>query len=298
MQQWKKTVEYKGIILAGGSGKRLYPITDGTVKQLLPVYDKPLIYYPLSVLMLADIRDILIITNEKDLPAFKALLGTGERFGLNLTFAIQNEPAGIAEALLIGESFIAGRQVCLILGDNIFYGQGFLDKLNLAMANNTGATIFGYQVKEPGRFGVIEFNENWDVVSLEEKPLKPKSRFVATGLYFFNNEVVEVARSIKPSQRGELEITDVNRCYLASKNLKVQVLGRGFAWLDAGTPDSLLKASQFVQTIEERQGFKMACLEEIAFRKHWITKPQLLEMGKKLEFCEYGKYLLGVASEA
>lgn len=290
-------MKYKGIVLAGGTGGRMYPVTKGTVKQLLPVYDKPMIYYPLSVLMLADIRDILIITTARDQSLFKELLGDGNKFGVSLTYAVQEEPNGIAEAFKIGASFIANSKVCLILGDNIFYGQGFLSKLESAMASESGASIFGYQVKDPGRFGVIEFDKERKVLSLEEKPDAPKSRFVATGLYFFDNDVVQIAKTIAPSARGELEITDINNYYLKQNKMDVQILGRGFAWLDAGTPDSLLKASQFVQTIEERQGFKLACLEELAYRKGWISKAELIRQGSEIEYSEYGQYLLEIARE-
>lgn len=290
-------MKYKGIVLAGGTGGRMYPVTKGTVKQLLPVYDKPMIYYPLSVLMLANIRDILIITTARDQSLFKELLGDGKKFGVSLTYAVQEEPNGIAEAFKIGASFIANSKVCLILGDNIFYGQGFLSKLESAMESESGASIFGYQVKDPGRFGVIEFDNERKVLSLEEKPDVPKSRFVATGLYFFDNDVVQIARTITPSARGELEITDINNYYLKQNKMDVQILGRGFAWLDAGTPDSLLKASQFVQTIEERQGFKLACLEELAYRKGWISKAELIRQGGEIEYSEYGQYLLEIARE-
>ncbi|MCC2606178.1 glucose-1-phosphate thymidylyltransferase RfbA [Planctobacterium marinum] len=290
-------MDYKGIVLAGGTGGRMYPVTKGTVKQLLPVYDKPMIYYPLSVLMLANIREILIITTARDQALFRELLGDGTRFGVSLTYAVQEEPNGIAEAFKVGANFIANSKVCLILGDNIFYGQGFLNKLESAMEFENGASIFGYQVKDPGRFGVIEFDNERKVLSLEEKPEFPKSRFAATGLYFFDNDVVEIAKTMEPSERGELEITDINNYYLRQNKLRVQILGRGFAWLDAGTPDSLLKASQFVQTIEERQGFKLACLEEMAYRKGWVSNTELIRLGKEVDYSEYGQYLLEIARE-
>ena len=284
----------KGIVLAGGSGTRLYPITLGTSKQLLPVYDKPMIYYPLSVLMLAGIRDILIVTTPEDEASFKRALGGGEQFGINLSYAIQPNPDGLAQAFIIGEEFIGDDSVCLVLGDNIFYGQGFTPKLREAAKNtesNGGATVFGYQVKDPERFGVVEFDEQHKAISIEEKPFKPKSNFAVTGLYFYDNEVIKIAKAVKPSVRGEVEITDVNRAYLQQGNLNVELLGRGFAWLDTGTHESLLEAAQFVETIEKRQGYKIACLEEIAFNHGWLDKKLLEKQAEDLRKNGYGEYL-------
>ena len=280
----------KGIVLAGGNGSRLYPITMGASKQLLPVYDKPLIYYPLSVLMLAGIRDILVITTPGDQEAFQRLLGSGHQFGIDLSYAVQPQPEGLAQAFTIGAPFIGNDRVCLVLGDNIFYGQGFTGILEAAAAE-TGATVFGYQVKDPERFGVVEFDQDLRVVSLEEKPDRPKSNFAVTGLYFYDNEVIDIARSIERSARGELEITSVNEVYRQRGTLKVQLLRRGFAWLDTGTFESLLEAAQFVQTIERRQGYKIACLEEIAWRKGWLNDDALLARAEGLRKNDYGDYL-------
>lgn len=282
----------KGIILAGGTGTRLYPITKGISKQLLPVYDKPMIFYPLSVLMLAGIREILIITTPEDQVGFIRLLGDGSQFGIDITYKTQPSPDGLAQAFIIGEEFIGEDNVCLVLGDNIFFGQGFTPKLLKVVKQNSGATVFGYQVKDPKRFGVVEFDENYKAISIEEKPEIAKSDFAVTGLYFYDNDVIEIAKNIKPSERGELEITCINNEYLQRGDLNVELLGRGFAWLDTGTYDSLMDAGQYVQTIEKRQGFKIACLEEIAFSQGWLSEEQIKEIAKPLMKNSYGKYLL------
>lgn len=284
----------KGIILAGGSGTRLYPITRAITKQLLPIYDKPMIYYPLSVLMLSGIQDILIITTPEDNDSFKRLLGDGKDFGIRLSYAIQPKPEGLAQAFIIGENFIGKDSVCLALGDNFFYGYGFSPKLRSAAARTSGATIFGYQVKDPKPFGVVELDKNRNAISIEEKPKKPKSNFIVTGLYFYDNDVINIAKEVKPSERGELEITSINQAYLDRGALKVELLGRGFAWLDTGTHGSLLEAAQFVETIEKRQGYKIACLEEIAYRNGWLNEGDIRRISKPLCKSHYGEYLLSM----
>ena len=287
----------KGIILAGGSGTRLYPITKGVSKQLLPIYDKPMIYYPISVLMLAGIQDILIITTPEDKESFERLLGDGSQFGVRLQYAIQPSPDGLAQAFIIGEEFIGDSNVCLVLGDNIFYGQGFTPMLKQAVARAKGATVFGYQVKDPDRFGVVEFDDQKRAISLEEKPTQPKSNFAVTGLYFYDNDVIQIAKEVKPSNRGELEITTVNQMYLERGDLNVELLGRGFAWLDTGTHASLLEAAQFVETLEKRQGYKVACLEEIAFNQGWLSTEQVLKIGQSMSKNDYGQYLISLVNE-
>lgn len=287
----------KGIILAGGSGTRLYPITKGVSKQLIPIYDKPMIYYPLSVLMLAGIREVLIISTPEDLPNFEKLLGDGSSFGIDLSYAKQPSPDGLAQAFIIGEEFICNDSVCLVLGDNIFYGQGFSPKLKQAVARSSGATVFGYQVKDPERFGVVEFDASCRVVSIEEKPIIPKSHYAVTGLYFYDNDVIDIAKTISPSERGELEITSVNQVYLDRGELNVELLGRGFSWLDTGTHESLLDAAQFVETIEKRQGFKIACLEEIAFNNGWVSVDDVLASAKSMGSNGYGKYLKSIVED-
>ena len=287
----------KGIVLAGGSGTRLYPVTKAMSKQMIAIYDKPMIYYPMSVLMLAGIRDILIISTERDLPNFKELFGTGEDLGLNIEYKIQEKPNGLAEAFIIGEEFIGNDNVALILGDNIFYGQNFSSHLKEAAKLEKGAMVFGYYVQDPKSFGVVEFNQNGQVISLEEKPEKPKSKYAVPGLYFYDNSVVEKAKSLKPSARGELEITDLNRLYMNEEKLKVDLLGRGMAWLDTGTHASMLQASNFVEAVQNTQGTYIACLEEIAYRKGWLSAEKVLELAKPLMKTGYGKYLVDIVEE-
>lgn len=287
----------KGIILAGGSGTRLYPITKGVSKQLLPIYDKPMIYYPLSVLMLAGICEVLIISTPDDIDGFKRLLGDGQELGIDISYAVQPSPDGLAQAFIIGEDFIGDSNVCLVLGDNIFYGQGFTPLLRQAVNRQKGATVFGYQVKDPERFGVVAFDEDKRAISIEEKPAKPKSNYAVTGLYFYDNDVIDIAKKVKPSDRGEVEITTVNQMYMERGDLNVELLGRGFAWLDTGTHESLLEAAQFVETIEKRQGYKVACLEEIALNNGWLTKQQVTDIGQSMRKNAYGQYLMSLTSE-
>ncbi len=287
----------KGIVLAGGAGSRLYPLTSATSKQILPIYDKPMIYYPLSVLMIAEIRDILIISSPDDIINFKRLFNDGSDFGLNIEYAIQAKPEGIPQAISIAESFIGNSNICLILGDNIFHGQGLYENINHAISRKNGATIFAYKVMDPKRFGIVEFNKNNEVISIEEKPLKPKSNYAVTGLYFYDNYAIELVKKLKPSARGELEISDLNKSYLKKNMLNVQIFGRGFAWLDTGTHESLIEASQYIQTIEKRQGFKVACLEEIAWRNGWLTTEDLVKKGRTIEKTPYGKYLLDITHD-
>lgn len=287
----------KGIILAGGKGTRLYPMTKTVSKQLLPIYDKPLIYYPLSTLLLAGIRDILIISTPEDTPMYEKLLGTGEKIGVNISYKVQDTPRGLADAFILGEEFIGDDSVCLVLGDNVFYGQNFTKILRDALENNNGATIFGYPVSDPRAFGVVEFDEAFNVVSIEEKPENPKSKYAVPGLYFYDNSVVEIAKNVKPSARGEIEITAVNNEYLKRGNLKVKLFNRGMAWLDTGSPAGMLQASQFVQTVQNVQGMYISCIEEIAYRRGFITKDELRAIGDELKMTDYGKYILEIAKE-
>lgn len=287
----------KGIILAGGKGTRLYPMTKAVSKQLLPIYDKPLVYYPLSILLLAGIKEILIISTPEDTPVYEKLLGTGEEIGIRLEYKVQESPRGLADAFILGEEFIGNDSVCLILGDNVFYGPNLTKILREAMKNDTGATIFGYPVKDPRAFGVVEFDKNRKVVSIEEKPQNPKSNYAVPGLYFYDNRVVEIAKNVKPSARGEIEITAVNNAYLEMGELNVALLGRGMAWLDTGTPEGMLKASEFVKTVQDCQGFYVSCIEEIAWRRGFISTEQLLTLGEKLKMTDYGQYLISLASE-
>ena len=288
----------KGIILAGGKGTRLYPMTKVISKQLLPIYDKPLIYYPLSILMLAGIKEILIISTPEDTPMYERLLGDGERIGISISYKVQETPRGLADAFILGEEFIGDDSVCLILGDNVFYGQDMTRVLRKAMENKTGATIFGYPVKDPRAFGVVEFDKERNVLSIEEKPKEPKSNYAVPGLYFYDNRVVEIAKNVKPSARGEIEITSVNNAYLQMGELKVTLLGRGMAWLDTGTPDGMLKAAEFVEAVQDRQGFYVSCIEEIAWRRGFISAEQLLSLGEELKMTDYGQYLISLAKEA
>ena len=287
----------KGIILAGGKGTRLYPMTKVVSKQLLPIYDKPLIYYPLSTLLLASIKDILIISTPEDLPSYEKLLGDGSELGINLYYKVQETPRGLADAFILGEEFIGNDSVCLVLGDNVFYGQNFTRTLNNAVTNNVGATIFGYPVNNPTAFGVVEFDENRNVVSIEEKPANPKSKYAVPGLYFYDNDVVEIAKNVKPSARGEIEITSVNNEYLKRGKLKVELFNRGMAWLDTGTPDGLLKAAEYVEAVQSRQGFYISCIEEIAWRRGFISTEQLVKIGESLKMTDYGQYLLSIVKE-
>lgn len=287
----------KGIILAGGKGTRLYPMTKAISKQLLPIYDKPMIYYPLSTLMLAGIREVLIISTPEDTPLYEKLLGDGERIGMRFAYTVQDTPRGLADAFILGEKFIGSDNVCLILGDNVFFGQDMTRMLRRAMDNKTGATIFGYPVKDPRSFGVVEFDDERNVLSIEEKPRKPKSNYAVPGLYFYDNRVVEIAKNVKPSERGEIEITAVNNAYLKMGELKVTLLGRGMAWLDTGTPSNMLKAAEFVEAVQDRQGFYISCIEEIAWRRGFISGEKLLQLGEELKMTEYGQYLLSIARE-